>query len=525
MTTSPMPPLTPTATRRATALVVAALGALMTAGCEQEALPQYGAEIVPLGEHPVLVFGIDGATWDVIDPLIEAGELPNLAALRARASWGVLESELPSNSPVVWSTIFTGKQPHQHGVRDWTRSQSIHRRVKTVWDVTSETGLVTHVHNVPSSWPPVPVRGHMLSGFPLSGSTIGSGTGELLDLAAGPEGAAAAASGGEGDRWSEEALANRRAIEAAAATLAPGEWSDWLDGSGPEDPDLEGRMRVCRLDEALVYLSPIYRSDPGLVLSYPPRWQDEVAARLGTSYVPEGPGWSQHAEQGVVAVLYEHLAQVAELQTRAALLGTEGEWDLLVYVSTLVDRTSHPYWPYAYPEVYPDLDPALVAAHGDAVARAYRETDAQLGRFLERIPGDAYVVIVSDHGFESDELGEKDEHEGIHHEDGIYLVAGPGIPAGEGPRTHIEDTGPTILHLFGLPVGADMLGEVFPPVAAAELGHPLRVVETYETGRSYEAEDGELPGPGSDEVVDTSTWDQLRDLGYVEGLSPEELEE
>lgn len=481
--------------------------------CDQEQHLQYDASIEALGRHPVLVFGIDGATWDVIDPLIEAGELPNLAALRARSVHGVLESELPSNSPVVWSTIFTGKQPHQHGVRDWTRSQSTHRRVKAVWEVTSEAGLVTHVNNVPSTWPPIPIHGHMLSGFPLSRSTIGSGTGELIELEPGPDSAGP----------SPEVAANLEAVRARAAGLAEGEWSAWFDGVDPRDPDARGRLRVRRLGAGRLYVSPIYRADDGLVCSHPPEWEHEVSARLGEAYVPEGPGWSQHAEDDVVTVLHEHLAQVAELQTAAALMSAEGDWDLLIYVSTLVDRTSHPYWPYMHPEAYPELDPELVAAHGGRVLDAYRETDRQLGRFLELLPPEAYVVIVSDHGFESDEKREKDELEGIHHEDGIYLVAGPGVAPGEGPRTQIEDTGPTVLHLLGLPVAADMRGRVFPPVAEAELGHPLRVVQTYETARRFRGQGPPPPaGPPGDEAVDDSTWQQLRDLGYVDGASPEE---
>jgi predicted AlkP superfamily phosphohydrolase/phosphomutase len=477
--------------------------ACIALACAREAPLEYDESIAALGSRPLLVFGIDGATWDVIDPLIERGELPNLAALRARSLHGVLESELPASSPVVWSTIFTGKEPPQHGVRDWSRSQSIHRRVKTLWDVASEVGLATHVNNVPSSWPPVPIHGRMLSGFPLSGSTIGGGTGEVLDLA------------GDPDALGPELAANRGAIEAAARDLPAGRWSPWFDGVDPADPSRRGRLRIKRLDEARVYVSPIYRADPGLVFSYPASWQDEVRERLGEAYVPEGPGWSQHAEGETLSFLYEHLSQVAELQTRGALLSAREPWRLLIYVSTLVDRTSHPYWPFLRPDDYPALDRELAALYGDTVLEAYRETDRQLGRFLEALPDDTYVVIASDHGFASDLLGEKEEIEGIHHADGIYLVGGPGIPAGEGPRARIADVCPTALHLLGLPVAADMAGSVIAPVAEAELGHALRTVETFETGRRYAGSEPAAVFAPSGDGVDDATWRQLQDLGYV----------
>ena len=54
----------------------------------------------------VLVFGIDGGTWKVIEKMFEAGELPTLKRLYDSGVHGVLESRPPALSPVVWSTIF-----------------------------------------------------------------------------------------------------------------------------------------------------------------------------------------------------------------------------------------------------------------------------------------------------------------------------------------------------------------------------------------------------------------------------------
>ena len=82
----------------------------------------------PAADGPrVLVFGIDGGTWDVARELFDAGELPTLRALYDGGVHGVLESRPPAISPVVWSTIFTGRPHSEHGVESWKTSHSTHR--------------------------------------------------------------------------------------------------------------------------------------------------------------------------------------------------------------------------------------------------------------------------------------------------------------------------------------------------------------------------------------------------------------
>ena len=64
----------------------------------------------------VFVLGLDGATWDILGPLADAGDLPNLARLRERGASGVLRSVFPPLSPVAWTGVMTGKNPGKHGV-------------------------------------------------------------------------------------------------------------------------------------------------------------------------------------------------------------------------------------------------------------------------------------------------------------------------------------------------------------------------------------------------------------------------
>jgi predicted AlkP superfamily phosphohydrolase/phosphomutase len=65
---------------------------------------------------PVLVFGIDGADFDIVEELLAAGRMPTLARLRAAGAYGPLRSTEPPITPVAWSTFLTGLRPASHGI-------------------------------------------------------------------------------------------------------------------------------------------------------------------------------------------------------------------------------------------------------------------------------------------------------------------------------------------------------------------------------------------------------------------------
>ncbi|HJS28492.1 MAG TPA: alkaline phosphatase family protein, partial [Anaerolineales bacterium] len=67
----------------------------------------------------VLIVGFDGATFDIIRPLVAQGRLPNLARLMHAGSWGPLRSTIPPVTPAAWTSFFTGKNPGKHGIYDF----------------------------------------------------------------------------------------------------------------------------------------------------------------------------------------------------------------------------------------------------------------------------------------------------------------------------------------------------------------------------------------------------------------------
>jgi hypothetical protein len=107
------------------------------------------------------VFGIDGGTWTVIRPLIAKGELPNLAKLCENGATGTLRSMHPAASPMLWTTIATGKVPEKHGVQLFgDTSKTV--RCKRIWNIYEEMGHTVGLCGYLMTWPPDISDGFMI---------------------------------------------------------------------------------------------------------------------------------------------------------------------------------------------------------------------------------------------------------------------------------------------------------------------------------------------------------------------------
>ena len=116
----------------------------------------------------VVVLGLDGATWEVIDPLIEAGELPHLARLRRQGATGILRSEEPTLSPQLWTTMATGVGPEHHGVVDFFSTQDL-LRAPRIWEIVAASGEPVGVWEWLVTWPPDQLEGFVVPGWLLRG--------------------------------------------------------------------------------------------------------------------------------------------------------------------------------------------------------------------------------------------------------------------------------------------------------------------------------------------------------------------
>ena len=418
-------------------------------------------------QPPLVVVAVDGLEWDVLLPLVRAGRLPHLAALMERGSWGLLETFQPTLSPVVWTTIATGKSPAEHGIAGFTLLadgerrlyQSGDRRTKAIWNIASEHEKRVAVIGWWASWPAEAVNGVCVT--QRSALTGGLAKGGLL---AGLE-----------------------------RQVFPPERGPWVQAA---------------LESTEAELDPLRARLFGVA----PEKVGALEARLYEHCL-----WSVRADRA-----YARLA--------AELLAEEEPWDFLAVYLGSPDVIGHRFWRYRQPELF-EHPPgaAAVEACGDWIERNAVWIDEQIGE-LARLAGErANLVVLSDHGmrawqrsgtFAADApLAELDSGHHLDAPPGVFVAAGPSVRR-SGRSLELEperllslyDVLPTWLAWLDVPIGRDMRGEVCEVLVERSFlrGYPPRRISTHEQPGWRSTSEEPRPGPGELERMK-----QLSDLGYL----------
>lgn len=413
-------------------------------------------------EPPDLVLiGLDGADWKQIDPLIEAGALPNLAALKARGAWAPLETHTPSLSPALWTTIATGTRRARHGIDGFfeedaetgkrTPYRSDLRRTRAFWNMLDTRGRSSLVIYWWNTWPAEAIRGAIVSDFLF---------------------------------FSRSALERGGRVD-----------NDTLLAGAVHPPEL--------LPRVLDHLRRAENLDPALVqriVELPEAELDHflnrVEHRLGER--PNGQ---------ILSVLKNKLIE-SEFHLGLGLdLIAETHHDLYVYYSKGIDAAKHMFFPF-YEPGHPAFEGARprqadIERYRDVIPNFYRYEDANIGRILEAIDDDSYVLLVSDHG-----------HHAAGHDDGppgVFLLVGPGVQPGPVTgRIALEDIAPLIVHLLDEPVEEGLDGAVPRSVftRAHRAAHPVRFTDAIPAALPDAA------APTRDLQPELEA--ELRALGYIE---------
>ena len=127
----------------------------------------------------VFVIGLDGATYDLIRPWAIQGKLPMFARLMEEGTWGTLQSVIPPITPPAWSSFLTGMTPGRHGIYTFLQRKrgsyqlvpfnASFRQVPDIGTILNQHGQQVALVNVPTTYPPRPIDGLMVTGLGTPG--------------------------------------------------------------------------------------------------------------------------------------------------------------------------------------------------------------------------------------------------------------------------------------------------------------------------------------------------------------------
>ena len=421
-----------------------------------------GAKITSIprieNDRRVILLGVDGTEWGVLNRLVSEGRLPNFSRLLESSARSPLATLWPTYSPIIWTTIATGVGESSHGVRDFTELPipglkrnvqrlhtgpvilppnvglteavrglvrygmlelhpvtATHRRKKALWNIASEAGASSAVVSWYATYPVEPINGFLIS----DRNTVSFRQGAYEPLSGVP------------------------------GLVFPPSLTDEIEQAGHRFP----------------------RTDPEEFLNHPQRETER------------GPP----VESQVMSIAREldadHFAASAGLW-----LYEQYDVDLVAVYLPGIDASSHIFGEY-YDFVAP---------------RYYEYIDTWLGRYMDAADERTVLMVVSDHGwsYQSDNFGHN------HAPDGVLIASGPGIAAGElTAQPSVTDIAPTILAMLGIAVARDLDGEVID-----ELLDGVSVTHT-DTYGVYEP-----PSMDSSETTDdegAQAIERLKALGYV----------
>jgi predicted AlkP superfamily phosphohydrolase/phosphomutase len=115
-------------------------------------------------DRKMAVIGLDGACWDILMPLVKKGRAPNIAGLMSEGVYGQLQSLEPMMSPVIWTSIGTGKGPAKHGVKSFYSRQDSLRALR-VWEILAEFGRTVGIFEWLVTSPPRPLKEFVIPGW------------------------------------------------------------------------------------------------------------------------------------------------------------------------------------------------------------------------------------------------------------------------------------------------------------------------------------------------------------------------
>jgi predicted AlkP superfamily phosphohydrolase/phosphomutase/tetratricopeptide (TPR) repeat protein len=404
----------------------------------------------------VLLIGWDAADWKVAAPMMDAGEMPNLAKLVSGGVMGNMATLYPVLSPMLWTSIATGKRAHKHGIHGFSEPDpasggvrpitNLSRKVKAVWNILNQNGLKS---NVVGWWPSNPAE-------PIDGVMVSN-------------------------------------LYQAASFRKDGTW-----------PMRPGTVHPPRLIEPLKE----FRIAP-----------NEIEGEQILPFVPRAAEIDQDKDKRLVSIA-KILAETASVHAAATAIMQLEPWDFMAVYFDGIDHFCHGFMRYHPPrqewvderdfELYSGVIKAAYQFH-DLMLGVYMHLVPEDTAIMLISDHGFHPDHLRPQHISNEPAGPADEHRQF----GVFALNGPGIKQDEMVfGASLVDVAPTILQLFGLPTGLDMDGR---PLIGAWQTPP--VVDYIESWEQMSGKDGRHPLDAQitvDPVDQQEAIAQLVELGYIE---------
>ena len=244
--------------------------------------------------------------------------------------------------------------------------------------------------------------------------------------------------------------------------------------------------------------------------------REEIVGEMVDPFVPRAREVDQNKDPRLSG-LASTIAECVSIHSAATWLIENQPWDFFAVYYDAIDHFCHGFMRY-HPPKQEQIRQEDFDLYQNVVTMAYQLHDQMLGVLLRNVGDDVTVILMSDHGFHPDHLRPRaipsiPAGPAIEHRDfGILAIKGPGIKRDELLHgASVLDITPTLLALFGLPVGEDMDGRVL--VRAFE--HPPEVA-TIPSWDEVPGNDGRHPPHTRlDPVASREALEQLVALGYI----------
>ena len=408
--------------------------------------------------NKLLLIGWDAADWKVIDELMAEGRMPALQQMVERGTSGNLRTLQPPLSPMLWTSIATGKRPFKHGIYGFTEPTpdrkgvqpmtNASRSSKAIWNILNQHDRRSVVVGWWPSHPAEPIRGAMVSDLFHKVPQKPSDPWPLKRNAIHPP-----------ERVAEVAPLRVHPAEMGAADLLP--------------------------------------------------------------FVPDGKDIDQSVDSRLSPIM-KITAECATVHATATHLLENEDWDFAAIYYDAIDHYSHGFMKYRAPQqkkisdedfrIYRHVVDTGYVFHDMMLKQLleYADDDTTVMLISDHgfHPDHLRPTVIP-----NEPAGPAKEHRDY----GIFVATGPNIRAGHSIQgANLLDIAPTVLACYGLPTGEDMDGRVL-----ADIFNDRPTLETIESWELVEGETGEHPEGFTISAEESQeALEQLVALGYID--RPEE---